>query len=496
MPGGILNKIGKGATIYVIGMAFSKLFGFFYKVLVARTGPYSYGLLSLGIGVFGFFGIIATMGLDLGVMKFVAYYREKADNQRVKGIITSALKISFTLALLLSFIGFMLAETIALKIFHNPDLTIVLRIFMLIVPFEALRKIFISATKAFQHVEYEVYSRDIIENISKLIFTIIIMLIGVNVAGLSIAFSLAVICSFLASVYFMEYKVFSLIKTKIISIKQSKELFDYSWPLLFSSLLFLLSLWTDSFLIGYFKDASTVGIFNAAGPLAQILYFFPLALMAIFLPIITGLKANGNIIELESTYKTITRWIFISGMIILSAVFIFPIDIISIVFGKDYIAASVPLIILSSGYFINSLIFTSQRVLMAFDRTRLIFIDTLVSFSINIILALWLIPKYGMVGAAIATASSFFILTIITLFEVRLFTGLKTLEWLYFVQSLPVIAAALIVYFFHNYLTGFYSIIGIMAIPAISLIGILVTGAFSIKEKELAMALLNKVRRI
>lgn len=491
----VLNKIGKGATVFILGVIISKLFGIFYKALAARTGTYNYGVLSLGIGIFGFFGALATMGLDLGVTKYIAYYRNKMEEAKIKGIITSALKLAFGVAVILSITGLILSEIISVKIFHNTDLTNVLRILFLILPLDAMRRIFIGATKAFQYVKYEIYSKDMIENAVKVSLTIIVVLMGAKLIGLSLAFAAGIVASFLMIAYFTEKKVFPIFKTKIISIKQYGELFNYSWPLMFTSLLFLLSLWTDSFLIGYFMDASMVGIFNAAGPIAFLVYQFPQALMAIFLPIITDLKAKGDIQELESLYKTITRWLFVTGLMVVTAVIIFSQDIIGLIFGENYLQATIPLMILVTGYFLNSVVFGAQRILMAYDRTKLIFLDTIISFILNISIAVVLIPKYGLIGAAIATASSFTFLSLLTLIQTRYVIKLKTFEKKYLFQLVPVIATSLGVYFLKDYLQGLFFIAGILLIPMISLIIIYFIGGFSEREIELAKSAMAKLKR-
>lgn len=492
----ILNKIGKGASVFIIGVIFSKLFGIIYKALIARTGTYYYGVLSLGIGIFGLFGAISTMGLDLGVTKYVAYYRNKMDEPKIKGVITSALKLAFIVALLLSILGLVMADSIAVRIFHNKDLAVVLKILMLIVPFDAMRRIFIGTTKAFQHVKYEIYSKDLIENIVKLSITIMIIILGASLLGLSIAFASGILASFIAVVYFTEKKVFPIFKTKIISVKEYWGLFNYSWPLMFTSLLFMLSLWTDSLLIGYFKDASTVGIFNAAGPIAFLVYQLPSSLMTIFLPIITDLKAKGDYAGVESIHKTISRWIFVTGLMAVAGMAIFSKELINLVFGHNYLLASIPLIILAFGYFINSFIFSCQRILMAFDKTKLIFLDTIISFSLNITLAIILIPKYGLTGAAISTASSFVLLSIITLIQTRYLLKLKTFEMRYIRQAIPVLLAAGLIFLLKDYFTGLLFIFGLVFIPMISLALIYITKGFSEREIELAKSAFYKLKRI
>jgi len=493
--GETLNKIGKGAFVFILGVIFSKFFGLFYKVLVARTGPYNYGVLSLGIGVFGIFGAISTMGLDWGVTKYVAYYRNKMDTPRIKGIITSALKLSFIVAFLLSVFGFIMADVIAQRIFHNPDLTIVLRIFMLAVPFDAMRRIFIGTTKAFQHVKYETYSRDLIENIIKLSLTIIVVILGASLLGLSIAFIGGILASFIAVVYFTEKNVFSIFKTKIVSIKPYWELFNYSWPLMFTALLFMLSLWTDSLLIGYFKDAATVGIFNAAGPIAFLVYQLPSSLMVIFLPIITDLRAKGDSAGVESVHKTVSRWIFITGLMAVAGMAIFSKELIDLIFGNNYLLASTPLIILAIGYFINSFIFSGQRILMAFDKTRLIFVDITISFSLNILLGILLIPRYGLIGAAVSTALSFILLSIITLIQTRYVLKLKTFEMIYFRQAIPVLMSSGLIFALKDFFQGLLFILGLLLIPALSLALIYITHGFNENEIIMAKAVISKIKK-
>ena len=140
------SKIAKGAGILFVGAIISKALTYIYRLIVARfLGSEPYGLLSLGLAVLGVAGVFAGLGLGQGVLRYVSYYRGKKDEKRTKGTLTSAIKITLPLSIIIGVILFLLANTIATNIFHNPELTIIIQILAFVLPFSKLFRIFIQA---------------------------------------------------------------------------------------------------------------------------------------------------------------------------------------------------------------------------------------------------------------------------------------------------------------------------------------------------------------
>ena len=165
-----LRKIAKGAGIGFTGTFIGMTFAYFSRMIIARfLGPGDYGLISLGFAAMIIAATLSLAGLPAGIQRYVPFYNAKGDKGRIKGTIIGALKISFSLSLILTFLIFFGADWISIHVFHEPNLTPVLRIFAIGVPFWVLTTIFNSGTIGFQEIKYKVYTMFIFKDTFKLI---------------------------------------------------------------------------------------------------------------------------------------------------------------------------------------------------------------------------------------------------------------------------------------------------------------------------------------
>jgi len=415
-----LKTLAKGAGLVFLGMIFSKFLIYIYRIIIARIGPEEYGLLSLGLAFLGFITLFSLFGMQSGTLRFISYYRTTKEKEKLINTLISISIFTGVLSIILSCLGFIFAENIAINIFHNIELSNIIRILMFGAPFIVLSSIFLNVTNAFEKAEYDIISRSLIENIIKVTLTFILIYFGLGVIGATYAYTFAVIVSFIAACFFLK-KVIKNYKLKFGNIKQFKKIFQYSWPLLLSSFLSFVYLWTDSFMLGYFKDISIVGIYNVAQPTANFLYMFPYGLMVLFIPVITQYYVNKEEKGFKDIYQSTTKWILMFNSLIFIILLFLGKKLITVFFGPAYISAYIPLIILSIGYFIAYGVHNSYTLFLVYKKTKLVFMITLISSILNIILNLLLIPPLGLIGAAIATGSSYlFIGLIIILFSYKM----------------------------------------------------------------------------
>jgi O-antigen/teichoic acid export membrane protein len=88
---------------------------------------------------------------------------------------------------------------------------------------------------------------------------------------------------------------------------------------------------------------------------------------------------------------------------LLALMMIFPSSILSL-FGPDFEAGALLLRVLSIGQFINVAAGSVGYLLIMTGHERLLSLNITLATIINLWLCLWLIPKMGPLGAAIATA--------------------------------------------------------------------------------------------
>ena len=401
-----IKTVARGAGVIFAGMFIGYFLAYLTRIVIARwLGPTDYGLLSLGIVVLGIATTLSLVGLTTGSMRHISFFKGKKDFRRIKGTIITALKISLPLSIVLSIIFFLLSEKIAILFFHNADLIPILKVFSIVIPFSVLLEITVSCIQGLQISKYKVYAKDIIFEVLKIGSAMLFILLGYGIFGVVVGWAFSIIVASIVSFYYLE-KTFPVIKKKIKANFTKIDLLSFSWPLTFSSFLYLIINWADIMMIGYFKAASDVGMYNAALPTASLLIVIFTAFSFLFTPVMSELFSKKKMEELKKVLKVTARWIFILTFPVFLLMFFFSDSILSILFGEEFILASMSLSILSVGYFFTIITGLSGWLILSMGRTKIILLITSVIAVSNIALNFVLIPIYGITGAAIAMSLS------------------------------------------------------------------------------------------
>ncbi len=446
-----LSLIARGAGFAFAGLIISKVLAYFYRVMVARgLGPTDFGIFSIGVGVIGILTGLAALGLYQGIMHFVARYNSLGDEARARGTILLAFKVQLVSSIIFALALFLLSDYLAISVFHEPDVSMVLKILSFTLPFFVITSSLMIVLMAFKKIEYKVYTRNLIENIAKLCFTGIFLFLGFQLLGVTIGFVISIIVAFATGLYFVQ-KVFPIFGKGFNAQHNARELLSYSWPLLAVGFFSILMGSIDTVMLGYLSKAYDVGIYNVALPTSNLLRIIPYAIGPLFLPIITGLYAQKKVAKLEKTFKVITRWNFALIFPCLLFSILFSSEILSVMFGPVYAQGAGAMVVLAMGAFLITFFGQSGAILESIKRTKLIFLNTVICGFANVFLNLWLIPLFGsygaaIIGAALATAFSMVLWGALALAEVFVLTRLHPYCKEY---RVPTIAACIAIAFFY-----------------------------------------------
>jgi len=491
------KQLIKGAIIVIIGLFFGKLISYGYTIIIARIGSEVFGLYNLGISIISFLIIFSLFGLNSGIVRYISYYRTKKDESRIKGIIKSSLKISIPLSIFFSLILFIFSSTISKNIFHNPNLILVLRILAFAIPIIVITEIFLNIFTAFKRIEYKIFIIEVLEKLVRIIIAFVLIYLGFTLKAAIFSYIISIIISFLLSIYFSE-KVFFFFKSKIKAIEMKKELIIYSFPLLFSGVLISIVKWIDTIMIGFLKNASDVGVYNVALSTSYLMVIIPTAVMSLFLPIITEKYSKNNYKEIKNISKNVIRWIFILNISLFTIILTFSKEILKLMFGQEYILGNNSLIILLIGYLIFSFAHVHSNYLVMIKKTRLILFINVFMALLNILLNLLLIPKYGIIGGAIATSSSLFLSYVLSFYYSYKFSRINP----YDIKLIKPLLASLIALFIIFLIKDLFSITVItIIILSILFIGIYIFILFTTKsinkeDKEIINLILNKIKNL
>lgn len=415
---GSLKLIAKSSVIVFIGIFLSKVLSYAYRVIIARQiGPEAYGLFSLAVMLSGWIIVIATLGLNEGVLRYVSLFRGKQETGKIQYVIKASAMLLVVAGVLGGVILYLSAPFLSIEIFHNESLIIFLRIFSFVVPISVVGNVFLPTLRAYEEIGWYSFISNILTNVLHVLSLILLIILGFGIKSIPLSYFIGTFFVFLTAFIVCKHKIPRIFKaTKINSKTKSrilKELISYSWPLLFVGAIWRVFSWTDSFLIGYFKNASDVGIYNAALPIALLISFSSQLFLQLFYPLINKEYAKGNKEVIKQLSQQVGKWIYALILPLFVLLLIFPETILNILFGPEYIGASNALRILSFGVLFISLFEISLRVLNMEGSSKKILVDIISIAILNLILNIILIPKYGISGAALSTTISFISLSII-----------------------------------------------------------------------------------
>lgn len=401
-----LNALAKGAGITAIGMMVSKALTYLFRISIARfLGPNAYGQLSLAIMVTGIGSTIAYLALGNGLQKFIPEYRTEEDMGKIKGVVLGALQMIIPLSIVVWALTFFGAEFIAEGIFNNSSLTPLIKIISFTIVLRPVRQILFDTTIGFNNIFYKTVTVRILKNIIQLGTTVILLLIGFNVASAAWGILAGSTASLVLGLYFLEKKVGPVITSKGPTKYQRKKLLRFSAPLLLSGLIATIMGWADTGLIGYYMTDFEVGLYNAALPTALLILLPHKAIGSLAISSFSELKERDRK-SVEASMQTATRWVFSLVLPTFLILMLFSEQVLNILWGSQYTQASITLSILACAYLIDALVGRVGSFLNSTGHTKYILYNNIAALTLNIILNVILIPIYGIIGAAIATASS------------------------------------------------------------------------------------------
>ena len=382
--------------------------GLFVGVWVARyLGPEQYGLFSYAQSFVVLFSALATLGLD-GIV-----VRELVNDESKRDVL---LGTSFLLKLIGSII--LLIFLAVVVNFTSNDIYTNILIFVI-----ASATIFQSFNVIDFYFQSKVLSKYVVfsNTISLFISSIIKVFLILNNAPL-IAFAIVVlfdaIILSLGLIYFYKHKNLSFKSWKFnknVAINLLKD----SWPLILSGIIITVYMRLDQIMIKEMLGAFEVGQYAAAVTLSEGWYFIPMLICSSLFPAIMHAKKVSEDLYYKRLQKLYDLLVWISISVALPMTFLSDF-MVTLIYGGAYSeAGSVLAIHIWAGIFV-SLGVASGKWFVIENFQLLSFYRTFAGAVINILLNLYLIPIYGVAGAAIATLiSQIFAAYIWDLFNIR-----------------------------------------------------------------------------
>jgi O-antigen/teichoic acid export membrane protein len=404
-----MNSLRKSALVILSGKSLRLVIGvIFTPILVRLLSQENYGVYAHLMAVIGVLIIVAPLGLFDSVRKHIAEHRDDTGKESNILVASLVLCICYSIAVALGFVSVnRIVELVSPKF-----IPLLILIIFLNNIFQVLRGVYYGRRRE-QIAEIFVSLR----KATYVGIALILVYLGSSVFGVITAYTAALVLVTVAisatvvPTLNCQHSLLNTVRTNEMSLVGR-----YGVTQAIGGVSAMLLYKTDILLVEYFRASTETALYQAALLPAEYIWFIPSAIQMALLQNASYHWSQGNFERLNDNLSQGLKYAIAAlilcgvGLYVLSDYFVL------FYYGSEYGASSYSLQILLVGTFFFGISRVFFPVLQATGWLRYTESLTVITLVVNIALNLFLIPRYGIEGAAIATSISYVFLFVGGLF--------------------------------------------------------------------------------
>lgn len=385
----------------------SSALGMLTAALLARmVGLEGYGVFAFVISTVTLLRVPAVLGAERLLVRNISVYRARSEFGLARGLIRrsrqATLVASVVLGILTAGVGWLLSGRTA------SQTMIALWIGLLSLPMLALGRVAQAAIIGLRHV--------VTGQIPELLLRPLLFLglaagayalVGPGLSGSSVV-----------ALHVASAAVALAVSLKLLAQRTPKPLGSAepryetrAWLMNAVSLAFLseatvINAQAGTVLLGVMAGPAAAGLFSVAYRGANLITFAQLAVNAALGPTVARLWAQGELNQLQRAITSSARAVLIFSLPFALAFIVFGAWILAVLFGQEFTAAHRALAILSVGQLVNAASGSVATLLVMTGHERHAALGVFGAAMVNVLLTAFLIPSFGVEGAAIGATAS------------------------------------------------------------------------------------------
>ncbi len=393
---GAIKRIAKNTIYMFTGNIVKKLFTLVLTLIVARyLGAANFGKLSFALGFVVLFSILTDFGAKILINREIARNKDKV-NKYVSNVIILKVFLSIVMILVVG---------AAANILSYPSETIFLvYIAAFIFIFQSLGEPLNSAFRGFEVLQYSALPM-IGQSLLKFLLAIGVVILGLGVKELLFAYLIAEILGFLMMLFYYHTKIHKFCLEW--DYKFSKGIIKASIPFGVAALMMTLYDKIDITMLSKMvsNPDAVIGWYSAAITLPYVFEFIPISIMSAVYSY-ASVSYLKDISKLKIVYEKLISYFFYFTIPLCVGTVVLANKIIHLLYGNEYAPAIFALQILIWAVLLKFQMYAFGIVLDSMNKEMLTMKAAIASLVANVGLNLILIPKYGFIGASIATVAS------------------------------------------------------------------------------------------
>jgi O-antigen/teichoic acid export membrane protein len=400
-------ELKRGAFLNTIAMLASNFRGIFTFLVARILGPAALGIFSVAWSTTDIISKIGVLGLDNAITTFIA--RSEAVGNRARSRALFRIAVALGVAQSIVTAGIVI---VALRFFNNrlhvqPQLVSALALVLCAMPGLALYRISTAVSRGMKVMQHDIYSRGMMEPIATTLAFLLAVAVGFKESSPEVAAIIGtaasgVIAVALASTLFRHIPAHA---DAASPVREARSLIGYAAPISIYQLINAFIARLDLIMLGYFVGRApgvtlaTVGVYSAVIGTANGLRKVNQAFNPIFAPVVAGMTATGDHEIAAATYARLAQWM-LWILLPLVAVLSLAGSTILLIYGPAFWQGGLWLGIVALASATNAFVSLGETVIMV-QRPHLNLLHSSITCAVAAAGLLWLIPRFGAMGAAI-----------------------------------------------------------------------------------------------
>lgn len=378
-------------TVALIGQ---KILSFVFFTLLARfLGVAAIGTYTFALAFTTIFSIITDLGLTPVLIREVARAKERA-SEYVRTILS--------IKLFLTVVAYCAALGAAYFLGHPPLTLQLISVAGIVMALDALHLTFYGALRGLQVLKYEALGMVAGQGIT-LIFGALAL--ALHLPLYSFLWALALGSAWNVGFSYAQCRRYGIVVMPRWNRAVARATCAVALPFALSGIFVRVYSYIDTVLLQHMKGDLVVGWYSVPYKITYAFQFLPMALSAAVYPALSFAWRN-NKEQMKWIFERAVRYSILLALPIAFGISALAPEIILTIYGQEFANSILPLKISIFGLIFIFLYFPVGALLNAMDRqsTNTFFMG--ITMVANIILNLFLIPRYGAVGASIAAVAT------------------------------------------------------------------------------------------
>ena len=400
-------ELKRGAFLNTIAMLASNFRGIFTFLVARLLGPAALGIFSVAWSTTDIISKIGVLGLDNAITTFIARSEAIGDRTRSRSLYHVAVVLGVVQSVVTAVIVIVALHLFNGRLHVQPQMVSALTLVLCAMPGLALYRISTAISRGMKVMQHDIYSRGLADPIATTLAFLLAIAVGFNTSSPEVAAIIGTAVSgitalLLASSLFRHDAAHGAV---VSPFGEAKSLIAYAAPISVYQLINALIARLDLILLGYFVGRApgvtlaTVGVYSAVIGTANGLRKVNQAFNPIFAPVVAGMTATGDHRIAAATYARLAQWM-LWILLPLVAVLSLAGSTILLIYGPAFWQGGAWLGIVALASATNAFVSLGETVIMV-QRPHLNLLHSSITCVVAFAGLLWLIPRFGPLGAAV-----------------------------------------------------------------------------------------------